>query len=142
NDGASGSRAARRRAALRRSAAEADVRVRAPRRAGDGGRQAPVKAPTGRRDDVTDDSDRRPRLAVTIGDVRGIGPEIIEKAAASREVREAADLVFVGPANAGVTVHEQTGTWRSGAPAADAGRFAGRAIERAVALALEGDVEG
>ena len=63
--------------------------------------------------------------AVTLGDVRGIGPEIIEKAAASREVRDAADLVFVGPADAGIPVHEQTGTWRAGAPAADAGRFAG-----------------
>ena len=85
---------------------------------------------------------RRPRLAVTLGDVRGIGPEIIEKAAASREVRDAADLVFVGPAGAGLTVHEQTGTWRTDASAADAGRFAGRAIERAVALALEHDVDG
>ena len=33
------------------------------------------------------DSSRRPRLAVTLGDVRGIGPEIVNKAAASREVR-------------------------------------------------------
>lgn len=86
--------------------------------------------------------DRKPRLAVTLGDVRGIGPEIVEKAAASREVREAADLVFVGPAGAGVTVHEQTGTWRAGATAVDAGRFAGRAVERATALALEGAVHG
>ena len=47
-------------------------------------------------------SGRKARLAVTLGDVRGIGPEIIEKAAASREVREAADLVFVGPSGAGI----------------------------------------
>jgi 4-hydroxythreonine-4-phosphate dehydrogenase len=84
----------------------------------------------------------RLRLAVTLGDVRGIGPEIIEKAAASREVRDAADLVFVGPGGAGITVQEQTGKWRPDASAADAGRFAGRAIERAVALALEHDVDG
>lgn len=85
---------------------------------------------------------RRPRLAVTLGDVRGIGPEIIVKAAASREVRDAADLVFVGPSGAGVDVDEQTGAWHMDGDTATGGRFAGRAIERAVALALEGDVDG
>ena len=84
----------------------------------------------------------RPRLAVTLGDVRGIGPEIVLKAAASRDVRDAADLVLVGPAGAAVDVDEQTGAWRAGDSAANAGRFAGRAIERAVALALAGDVDG
>jgi 4-hydroxythreonine-4-phosphate dehydrogenase len=84
----------------------------------------------------------RPRLAITLGDVRGIGPEIVLKAAASREVRDAADLVFVGPTGSGVDVTEQTGTWRASDSAANAGRFAGRAIERAVALALEGAVDG
>jgi 4-hydroxythreonine-4-phosphate dehydrogenase len=85
----------------------------------------------------------RPRLAVTLGDVRGIGPEIALKAAASREVRDAADLVLIGPAGAGVDVDEQTGTWSErDHSAANAGRFAGRAIERAVALALEGEVDG
>jgi 4-hydroxythreonine-4-phosphate dehydrogenase len=84
----------------------------------------------------------RPRLAITLGDVRGIGPEIVLKAAASREVRDAADLVFVGPSGCGVDVTEQTGAWRTGDSAANAGRFAGRAIERAVALALEGAVDG
>jgi 4-hydroxythreonine-4-phosphate dehydrogenase len=79
---------------------------------------------------------------VTLGDVRGIGPEIVLEAAASAKVRDAADLVFVGPAGAGVDVDEQTGTWTSEGGAASAGRFAGRALERAVALALEGDVDG
>src|SRR5258708_1938775 len=93
------------------------------------------------RSEVTLDSVRKPRLAVTLGDVRGIGPEIIEKAAASREVRDAADLVFVGPAGAGIAVQEQTGTWAS-PTSANAGRFAGRAVERAVALAVQGEVDG
>jgi 4-hydroxythreonine-4-phosphate dehydrogenase len=88
----------------------------------------------------------RVRLAVTLGDVRGIGPEIVLKAAAAREVRAAADLVFVGPSGAGVDVDEQTGSWNADpngeARAAHAGRFAGRAVERAVALALEHRVEG
>jgi 4-hydroxythreonine-4-phosphate dehydrogenase len=84
----------------------------------------------------------RPRLAITLGDVRGIGPEIVLKAAASREVREAADLIFIGPSGASVDVDEQTGAWRAGDSAANAGRFAGRAIERAVALAAERAVDG
>ena len=84
----------------------------------------------------------RPRLAVTLGDVRGIGPEIVAKAAASEPVRRAADLIIVGPAGTDVDVDEQTGSWTPGGDFADAGRFAGRALERAVALALEGDVDG
>jgi 4-hydroxythreonine-4-phosphate dehydrogenase len=89
------------------------------------------------------DAARRPRLAVTLGDVRGIGPEIVAKAAASQRLSDVADLVFVGPSGTPVDVDEQTGEWNAatGTPA-DAGRFAGRAIERAVALALEGDVDG
>ncbi|MFI5230326.1 MAG: PdxA family protein [Gemmatimonadales bacterium] len=88
------------------------------------------------------DSARRPRLAVTLGDVRGIGPEIVAKAASDAQVGAAADLVFVGPAGTNVDVDEQTGAWTSTSTPADAGRFAGRALERAVALALEGDVDG
>ncbi len=87
-------------------------------------------------------SDRRPRLAVTLGDVRGIGPEIVAKAVADATVRAAADLVLVGPSGPPVELDEQTGMWFSGSTPADAGRFAGRAIERAVALALEGHVDG
>lgn len=64
------------------------------------------------------------------------------EAAASREVRDAADLVFVGPAGAGVDVDERTGRWEAGDSAANAGRFAGRAVERAVALAMQGEVDG
>jgi 4-hydroxythreonine-4-phosphate dehydrogenase len=91
---------------------------------------------------VHDLSFRRPRLAVTLGDVRGIGPEITAKAAASREVRDAADLVFVGPSGAGLDVDEATGVWDRDRSAANAGRFAGRAVERAVALAMAKEVDG
>jgi len=91
---------------------------------------------------VLEGSSERVRLAVTLGDVRGIGPEIIAKAAAASQVRAAADLVFVGPSGAGIAVDERTGSWDPAADAATAGRFAGRAIERAVALAIEHDVDG
>ncbi len=89
-----------------------------------------------------DSAGRRPRLAVTLGDARGIGPEIVAKAASASSVRDVADLVIVGPSAAGVEVDEPTGAWSSGGTAAHAGRLAGRAIERAVALALEGAVDG
>ena len=62
----------------------------------------------------------RPRLAVTLGDPRGIGPEVVEKALAQPL---AADVRIV----------------TSNDP--DPGRAAGKAIETAVALALSGEVD-
>jgi len=91
---------------------------------------------------VSEDSgSHRPRLAVTLGDVRGIGPEIVAKAMDNAAVHAMAELILVGPNGAGIEVDEATGSWSPGSPAA-AGRLAGRAIERAVALALEGAVDG
>ena len=85
---------------------------------------------------------RRPRLAITLGDPRGVGPEIVTKALADSNVRERCSPVLIGPTGAGVEVDESIGTWTpaDGEPAA--GRLAGRAIERAVALALDGTVDG
>lgn len=87
---------------------------------------------------------RRPRLAVTLGDPRGIGPEITASALRDARVAAAADLVLVGPTGtaAGATVDEPVGTWTPGADAAEAGRLAGLAVERAVALAAAGQVDG
>lgn len=85
---------------------------------------------------------RRPRLAITLGDPRGIGPEIVVKALADPEVRSACELVVVGPGGAGVEVDESVGTWEPDGDAATAGRLAGLAIERAVALAQRGSVHG
>src|SRR5262245_56541554 len=48
---------------------------------------------------------------------------------------------MVGPDGAGIEVDDGTGLWSQG-DAATAGRFAGRAIERAVALASQGEVDG
>jgi 4-hydroxythreonine-4-phosphate dehydrogenase len=88
----------------------------------------------------------RPRLAVSLGDVRGIGPEIVATALTDERVRAAADLYIVGPANAGIEVDEEIGRWSASDGAegdgAVAGRFAGAAVERAIDLALSGAVDG
>ncbi len=84
------------------------------------------------------------RLAVTLGDPRGIGPEIVQ--AVLRNPPPGADFVVVGPDElvAGLTA-ERVGVGTAGAVSAltpaQAGGLAGRAVERAVALALAGDVE-
>ena len=44
---------------------------------------------------------RQPRLAITLGDPRGIGPEVVAKALANPEVRAACDPVIVGARGAG-----------------------------------------
>ena len=85
----------------------------------------------------------RPLLAITLGDPRGIGPEIVAKALALPRVREAARCVVVGPTGTGVVPDEPVGAWpASGGSLALAGLLAGRAIERATRLALDGSVSG
>ena len=53
----------------------------------------------------------RPRLAVTLGDPRGIGPKIVEKARHDPRVIRAADLVVIGPRGAGTAVDGGVGEW-------------------------------
>ena len=84
----------------------------------------------------------RPRLAVTLGDPRGIGPEIVGKMLRDGRASRVADLVVIGPAGAGVEVAVAVGAWGAASEPRDAGRFAGLAIERAVAMALHGQVDG
>jgi 4-hydroxythreonine-4-phosphate dehydrogenase len=95
----------------------------------------------------------RPRLAVTLGDPRGIGPEITRRAL---ETPIAAEIIAVGaedqvaeiPASRRVVV----GTWGEGAGeegpvgpgpsrAVRAGRIAGTAIETAARLVLAGEAD-
>ena len=83
----------------------------------------------------------RPRLAVTLGDVRGIGPEIVAAAAADPRVRAAAVLCLVGPEYSGIAVDESIGRW-TGESEAAAGRLAGLAVDRAIELARQGAVHG
>ncbi|HKT07326.1 MAG TPA: 4-hydroxythreonine-4-phosphate dehydrogenase PdxA [Gemmatimonadaceae bacterium] len=84
----------------------------------------------------------RPRLAVTLGDPRGIGPEIVERAAHDDTLHAVAELVLVGPRGPSLTVDESVGDWKAGSGEAAAGALAGRAIERAVELAKSGAVQG
>lgn len=70
----------------------------------------------------------RPRLAVTLGDLRGIGPEVVHQALAQPID---ADVRLVGRHQTGGGLPEEE----------EAGRIAGQAIEEAVRLALEGQVD-
>jgi 4-hydroxythreonine-4-phosphate dehydrogenase len=79
---------------------------------------------------------------MTVGDPRGIGPEIVTKALADPQVGERCDIVVVGPEGTAAAVAEPVGRWTPGAGAATAGKLAGLAIERAVEMAISGAVEG
>lgn len=91
----------------------------------------------------------RPRLAVTVGDPRGIGPEIVAAALVRPELRHEAEFLVLGP-EAGPdsgelpadVEREAVGPWEPGGDEVAAGRVCGRAIERAVELALAGRVDG
>jgi len=82
------------------------------------------------------------RLAVTLGDPRGIGPEIVAAVRADPACARQAQLTIVGPSGTVVPADVAIGEWTPGDSAAQAGQLAGRAIERAVALAAAGDVDG
>jgi 4-hydroxythreonine-4-phosphate dehydrogenase len=79
---------------------------------------------------------------MTVGDPRGIGPEIVAKALADSRVGERCDVVVVGPEESGVDVGESVGRWRPEGGAALAGKLSGLAIERAVQMCIAGDVSG
>ena len=88
----------------------------------------------------------RPRVAVTLGDPRGIGPEVTARALSQVDT---AEWVVVGPDDliADLPAAERVGIGRwqddGGAQgrARRAGTLAGRAIETAARLALEGQVQ-
>ena len=95
-----------------------------------------------RRDNITPGDRPRPRIAVTLGDPRGIGPEVTGRALQDESLKNAADFVVVGPSGTLVPPADTVGSWPANGSATDAGKLAGAAIERAVALALAGDVDG
>ena len=75
----------------------------------------------------------KPRVAITVGDPAGIGPEIAEKAAADPRVRDACEPLIYGPAR-GIPI-------ALGSVSADAGRSAYDTICRAVHDARQGTVD-
>lgn len=77
---------------------------------------------------------RRPRIALTVGDPAGIGPEIAAKAAAHPRVLAACEPILFGP--------PATAAFRPGELSAEAGRAAYEIIVRAVGAAMAGDVDG
>jgi 4-hydroxythreonine-4-phosphate dehydrogenase len=99
---------------------------------------------------VTERSEQKPRLAITLGDPRGIGPEIT---ATALRLPVEAEITLIGardqidalPANHRIAV----GQWGlgSGEESTDrnrvvrAGRITGHAVEQAVKLALNGDID-
>jgi 4-hydroxythreonine-4-phosphate dehydrogenase len=85
---------------------------------------------------------RLPRLAITLGDPRGIGPEVVRAALNDASVRAAATFTVVGPSGTVAPADVVVGEWKRGGSPADAGSLAGNAIERAAAMAMNGDCDG
>jgi 4-phospho-D-threonate 3-dehydrogenase / 4-phospho-D-erythronate 3-dehydrogenase len=78
-----------------------------------------------------------PRIAITVGDPAGIGPEIAVAAAASREVRAVCEPVLYGPHSS-----EALAGFAAGQVSAAAGQAAYDAIVAAVGDAQDGTVHG
>jgi 4-hydroxythreonine-4-phosphate dehydrogenase len=79
-------------------------------------------------------STARPRIAITVGDPAGIGPEIARKAAADPRVLDVCEPVLYGPA-------EPNGRFPIGRISASAGQAAYDAILEAVDAATRGEVD-
>ena len=92
----------------------------------------------------------RPRVGITLGDPRGIGPEVTAAALASVDgVADGIEAVLVGPRGLGEierrlghVARETVGDWDPAGGEKLAGELSGRAIERAVELARAGEVDG
>lgn len=91
------------------------------------------------------------RLGITLGDPRGIGPEIVGKALNDPRIAAlGASWYVLGPSGTGVAVDDDLGPWAPVAPdalnaeavVARAGALAGQAVERAARLALAGKLAG
>ncbi|GAC1650400.1 MAG: 4-hydroxythreonine-4-phosphate dehydrogenase PdxA [Gemmatimonadaceae bacterium] len=84
----------------------------------------------------------KPRLAVTLGDPRGIGPEVVAAALVDPRVRAVCETIVIGPERTPVAVDETVGEWTHDGSPALAGRLAGTAIERAVSCVQRGAAQG
>lgn len=119
---------------------------------------------------MSHNANRRSRLAITLGDPAGIGPEIIAKMCAKHRSSLGADLLVIGSPSCMreaarawaelpvqvldettleghpdainvVAIDEPQTPIQAGVLSADGGRLAYLAIEKAVALAMRGDVD-
>ncbi len=85
----------------------------------------------------------RPRLAVALGDPRGIGPEVVAKALAQAPL--AADIVVIGAdeqvASVPAIARLGVGSFRPGFGDREAGMLAAESVRRAVALAQGREVD-
>ncbi len=89
----------------------------------------------------------RARIGVTLGDPRGIGPEIVRKALADPRVRAlAATWLVIGPSGTEQQVNDAVGEWTptgvTTSDAARAGVLAGISVTHAANLAMAGDIDG
>ena len=96
-----------------------------------------AQGPTG-----VDGRPSRPRIAITLGDPRGIGPEVTARALRDPAILALAEFTVVGPTGTEVTPSVDIGTWVNHGGAPLAGQLAGKAIERATAMARDGEVDG
>lgn len=90
----------------------------------------------------------RPRIGITLGDPRGIGPEVTA-AALSGRARDEAEFRLLGPEGLatagdleGLGEWEPIGEWRPDGDPRLAGELSARAVERAVELATRGELDG
>lgn len=86
------------------------------------------------------------RIGVTLGDPRGVGPEIAAAAAQTFRADAAHRIIFIGPAGTGADGAADefvaTGQWRGRRDdVALAGRLAGEAIDTAIGMALDGSLD-
>lgn len=93
----------------------------------------------------------RPRIGLTLGDPRGIGPEVAATALKGG-LRDAARFVLIGPSGlrdregdevlAAAGEPEEIGAWDTSGGTRLAGELSARAIERGIELALAGRIDG
>ncbi len=86
---------------------------------------------------------RRPKIALTLGDPRGIGPEVAVRALRDSPALDA-DFVLVGPEGLAETLGLELipiGHWSADDGVVQAGHLSARAIESAVKLACGGEVD-
>lgn len=96
-------------------------------------------------------SDSRPLVGITLGDPRGIGPEVVAGALRRPEIAGAATFRLIGPEDlpelAGEDLPpgaelESIGRWETEGDERLAGELAARAIERGIELALAAEIDG